>query len=132
MPFLPATYLLRPPLGADVDQYHIWCDLIDNRRDRDFAAAVAAWLDALREAGHLASWRLSRRKLGLGPDGLGEFHIMIETDDLAQLDRAFQTAATRTAPWEALHQRVYALVRAPRFGLYRDFPDPAAPATPHA
>ena len=36
-----------------------------------------------------------RRKLGLGPSTLGEFHIVIEVRDLAQLDAAFGTAASR-------------------------------------
>jgi hypothetical protein len=55
---------------------------------------------------------------------MGEFHIMIETEDLAQLDRAFAHVASRTEPVESRHFAVNALVRDARFALYRDFPDP--------
>ena len=75
----------RPAAGGmeGMDVYHIWCDLKDGRDDKAFAAAVAAYLDHHKAGGRIESWRLMRRKLGLGPDGMGEFHIMIETKDLA-------------------------------------------------
>ncbi len=106
-----------------MDVYHIWCDLKDSREHLDFAAAVAAYLDHHKAGGRLESWRLLRRKLGLGPDGLGEFHIMIETRDLAQLDLAFRAAAPRLGDVEALHAAVYSRVADAKFCLERDFPD---------
>jgi cytochrome oxidase Cu insertion factor (SCO1/SenC/PrrC family) len=36
----------------------------------------------------IESWRITRRKLGLARPELGEFHLMIEVKDSAQLDRA--------------------------------------------
>jgi hypothetical protein len=45
-------------------------------------------------------------------------------DDLAQLDRAFQAAATRAEPIEGAHHAVNHMVRNACFALYRDFPDP--------
>jgi hypothetical protein len=107
-----------------MDVYHIWCDLKDGREDTAFAAAVAAYLDHHKAGGRIESWRLLRRKLGLGPDGQGEFHIMIETKDLAQLDHAFRAAAARSGEVEKLHAAVYSRVTNARFGLARDFPDP--------
>jgi hypothetical protein len=65
-----------------------------------------------------------RRKLGLGAPGLGEFHVMIETKDLAQLDLAFERVAGRSEPVEGFHFGVNSLVANPVFALYRDFPDP--------
>ena len=106
-----------------MDVYHIWCDLKDGREDKAFAAAVAAYLDHHKAAGRIAGWRLLRRKLGLGPDGMGEFHIMIETGNLAQLDEAFRAVATRSGEVEKLHANVYSRVQNARFGLARDFPD---------
>ncbi|MDZ4759579.1 MAG: DUF6614 family protein [Alphaproteobacteria bacterium] len=106
-----------------MDVYHIWCDLKDSRDDKAFAAAVAAYLDDHKAGGRIESWRLLRRKLGLGPDGLGEFHVMIETRDMAQLDAAFRLAATRSGAVERLHAAVYSRVATARFGLERDFPD---------
>jgi uncharacterized protein DUF6614 len=66
---------------------------------------------------------VTRCKLGLGVRGLGEFHVMIETQDLTQLERAFQTVSSRTDPVESLHQAVNSRVQNFQAALYRDFPD---------
>lgn len=107
-----------------MDCYDIWSDLKDGRRDLEFAEAVRRYLDDLRARGLVEGWRLTRRKLGFGPEGLGEFHIRIETRDLAQLDLAFRRVATRAPDVESLHGAVYALATNFRAGLSRDFPDP--------
>lgn len=106
-----------------MDVYHIWCDLKDGREDRAFASAVAAYLDHHKVGGRIVSWRLLRRKLGFGPEGQGEFHIMIETKDMGQLEQAFRAAAARSGEVEKLHAAVYSQVTNARFGLARDFPD---------
>lgn len=106
-----------------MDVYHIWCDLKDSRQHGEFAAAVAAYLDHHKAGGRIESWRLLRRKLGLGQDDMREFHIMIETRDMAQLDLAFKAAAGRSGEVEKLHANVYSRVTNARFGLARDFPD---------
>lgn len=85
--------------------------------------ATETYMKHLRERGAVEGWRLTRRKLGLGPGELGEFHIMIEVKDLAQLDQAFSLAAARRDPTESAHQGVNSLVRNFRAALYRDFPD---------
>ncbi len=72
----------------------------------------------------IESWRITRRKLGLGQLEIGEFHLMIEVKDLAQLDRAFDHVAERSEPTEGFHFGVNSLVQNVRFALYRDFPDP--------
>jgi hypothetical protein len=92
--------------------------------DLTFAANLGEWLGELKRRGAIAGWHLSRRKLGFGIEGLGEFHVVIEVTDLAQLDRAFAIAASRTEPAEGLHHAVNHMVRNARFALYRDFPDP--------
>lgn len=107
-----------------MDLYHIWCDLKPGEGDLDFADNVARYLGGLKSDGLIERFRLTRRKLGLGPDGLGDFHIMIETNDLAQLDAAFRKVATRAGEVETVHARVYRAVENLRFALYRDFPDP--------
>ena len=64
-----------------------------------------------------------RRKLGLAHDAATEFHIMIGTRDLAQLDDAFNLVSRREGETEKLHKAVYSAVINLKFGLYRDFPD---------
>lgn len=104
--------------------YHIWCDLKPGVSDITFSDHVAKYLGHLKDGGHIASWRLTRRKLGLGPSTVGEFHIIIETKDLAQLDGAFTHVASRRDPVEGFHHGVNMLVTNAQFALYRDFPDP--------
>jgi hypothetical protein len=93
-----------------MDLYHIWCDLKPGERDVEFAEHVSRYLGKLKADGLIAGFRLTRRKLGFGVPGLGEFHVMIETQDLTQLDRVFQAVSTRAENFKA--------------ALYRDFPDP--------
>ena len=106
-----------------MDIYHVWCDLEDGVGDLDFARRIDAYLGGLKAVGKIERFRLTRRKLGLAFPGLGEFHIMIETRVLAQLDIAFKAVATRSGAVEEAHFGANGLVRNARFALYRDFPD---------
>jgi hypothetical protein len=107
-----------------MDLYHIWCDLKPGVRDTALVDGVEKYLGRLRSEGLIESFRLTRRKLGLGPSAVGEFHIMVETRDLAQLDHAFNAVASRREPMEGFHFGVNSIVQNVTFALYRDFPDP--------
>ncbi len=104
--------------------YHMWFNLIDSHKDVEFSRSVAAYLDHLKGQGKIESWRLTRRKFGFGPDGMGEFHCEVHCKDLAQLDTAFSLVATRDGEVERLHRPVYSAVKDFKSALYRDFPDP--------
>ena len=104
--------------------YHIWCDLKPGVRDLAFSEKLGAYLGHLKEQGLIEAFRLTRRKLGLGAPGLGEFHVTIEVRDLAQLDVAFEHVAGRREPVEGFHFGANSLVTNATFALYRDFPDP--------
>ena len=106
-----------------MDLYHIYCDTKPGVSDMDFAASLDRYLGHLRAEAKIGAWRLTRAKLGFGLKGLGDWHIIIEVTDLAQLEAAFQHVATRAGPVEAHHQGVNALVTNATFALYRDFPD---------
>jgi len=106
-----------------MDIYHVWCDLKPGTSDLSFCERVDAYMEHLKQAGKISAHRITRRKLGLGPDDLGEFHIMLETENLAQLEEAFQYVAGRDEPVESFHHAVNSLVSSVRFALYRDFPD---------
>ncbi len=107
-----------------MDIYHVWCSLKPGVGDLEFAEKVRLYLGHLKEQGLIEGWRLTRRKLGLAPAGMGEFDLMIEVRDLAQLDAAFQRVAGRRDPVEGFHFGVNSLVQNASFGVYRDFPDP--------
>jgi hypothetical protein len=107
-----------------MDIYHVWCDLKPGVQDVAWSEKATAYLGWLKAQGLIEGWRLTRRKLGLGAPGLGEFHVMMEVRDLAQLEAAFQRVASRAEPAEGFHFGANALVRNAVFALYRDFPDP--------
>lgn len=105
-----------------MDVYELSVDLRPGVRDLDFVAALDAYLGALAADGRIESWRLLRRKLGLGQGT--EFKVLVETRDLAQLDAAFQLVSSRAEPIEGAHHGVNSLVTNFQASLYRDFPDP--------
>lgn len=106
-----------------MDIYEIWFNLREGVSDLAFADAARAYLDHLKATGGLKAWRLTRRKLGLGPPSLPEFHLSLEFDGLAGLDAAFVTVSSRADPVESFHHAVNSKVRDTMFALYRDFPD---------
>lgn len=101
----------------------MWCELKPGVRNAEFVSNIDVFLGRLRAQGKIAGYRITRRKLGLGQPSLGDFHIMIETADLAQLDAAFQQVATRTGQVEEQHFAVNSMAQNLFFSLYRDFPD---------
>jgi hypothetical protein len=107
-----------------MDIYHIWCDPKPGIGDLDIQQQVAAYLGHLQDQKVIEARRLTRRKLGLGPPTHGEFHVMIEARNLAQLDAAFNRVASRRDPVEGFHFN--SLVQNAVFALYRDFPDPVS------
>jgi Family of unknown function (DUF6614) len=106
-----------------MDHYHTWFDLKPGTKDMDFARAMAGYMNYLKENGLIEGWRLTRRKLGFGPAELGEFHIVMETKDLTQLDAAFNHVSKRDEPVESVHFGVNRNVQNLKIALYRDFPD---------
>lgn len=106
-----------------MDVYTIWFDLKPRIQDVVFADSLGTYLNALKVEGRIECWRLLRRKLGLGPRELGEWQVSIETRDLAQLDTAFKTVATRAGEIESQHFEVNRHATNVTFALMRDCPD---------
>ena len=104
--------------------YQAFFSLKEGVKDIDFCDALNEYMNYLKQMGDLVSWRLLRRKLGLGPEEIGEFHLLMEFETLAQLDAAFCHVATRTGDVEAKHHGVNHMIDKITFALYRDFPDP--------
>ena len=106
-----------------MDIYHIWCSLKDGVKDIEFADDARQYFEHLIGDERIASYRITRRKLGLGHPNLPEWHITLEFENLAQFDQAFQHVASRADPVESFHQAVNSKVSDVFFALYRDFPD---------
>lgn len=107
-----------------MNDYHMWFNLKDSHKDLEFCRSVHAYLGHLKQQGRIETYRITRRKFGFGPPELGEFHVVVQTRDLAQFDSAFSLVATRTGEIERLHAPVYSAVTDFKSALYRDFPDP--------
>lgn len=106
-----------------MNHYEIWVNLLPGVDDMEFVGAVRAYLGVFQQEGTLESYTIRRRKFGFGPSELGEWHITMSFRDLAQMDKAFERAATRDASIEVLHAAVYSKVTNYKSGLWRDFPD---------
>lgn len=104
--------------------YQAFFSLKPGVHDMDFVDGLDDYMGYLQERGDLVRWRLLRRKLGLGPKEMGDWHLMMEFTDLAQLDSAFGHVATRTGDVESKHHGVNHMIDSVTFALYRDFPDP--------
>ena len=107
-----------------MDVYHIWFNLKEGISDIEFAERASIYLNHLKSMGAVAGYRITRRKLGLGPPQLPQWHITIDFENMAQMDSAFSRVASRTDPLESFHHAVNSQVRDIFFALYRDFPDP--------
>jgi len=107
-----------------MDIYHIWFNLKDDVQDVEFTDALQAYLGHLKDAGTIAAYRITRRKLGLGHPNLPEWNVTLDFQDLAQMDQAFGHVSSRANPVEGLHHAVNSRVKDIFFALYRDFPDP--------
>jgi hypothetical protein len=103
--------------------HNAWFDLKAGVSDVEFSDRLTTYMVAVRNDGLMQGWRLMRRKLGLSAAPLGEFHLMMEFSDLAQLDSAFSRVGSRREPIEGVHFGVNSLAANVQFGLYRDFPD---------
>ena len=104
--------------------YNIYCDLKEGIKDTDFSDAVHAFLGRVKQEGRVAAYRVTRRKLGLGPAQIPEWHLMLEFENMAQMDQVFAEVSSRAEPVESFHLAVNSKVRNLIFSLYRDFPDP--------
>ena len=104
-----------------MDIYHIWCNLKAGVSDTEFTDAATHYFDHLKSQKRLHTYRIMRRKLGLGFESLLEFHIMLEFENLAQLDEAFQHVSTRSNPVEGFHHAVNSKVSDDMAVLRRKF-----------
>jgi hypothetical protein len=77
-----------------MDIYHIWANIEGDISDIDFANNIKEFLSQLHEEGKIESFRITRCKLGFRSiQDLPEWHIMMETKDMAQLESAFHRVA---------------------------------------
>jgi hypothetical protein len=103
--------------------FHIWCSLRDPAKELEFAEDTQAFLSYMHEREYIDGYRIARLKFEFSPPALGDFHIMVECKDLAQLSRAMDAVSAPDQDLEALRKPVYFAVKDLTTALYRDFPE---------
>ena len=107
------------------DIYHIWCNPKEGVNAAEFADKIKIFLRELVKAGKLESFRIMRMKLGFRSMDLPDFHIMMETRNMQQLDDAMSMVGRRTGELEGHHVAMNTLVEIQTIhhAVYRDYPD---------
>ena len=110
--------------GEQLDIYHIWADKADGITVADWITNMRRFLDKLVDDDTMVSYRITRMKLGFRSiDALPEWHIMMEFNDLAQLDKAFKLVAPLDGDLEESHSGFNKWATNVQHALYRDYPD---------
>jgi hypothetical protein len=107
------------------DIYHIWADKKKGISDIDFAKNMRKFLQHLVDEGKMNSFRVTRCKLGFRSiQDLPEWHMMMEFDNMAQLEKAFNRVVPRKGQLEKEHISFNKFVEDNiQHALYRDWPD---------
>ena len=107
------------------DIYHIWADKKKGISDIDFANNMRKFLQHLVDEGKVNSFRITRMKLGFRSiQDLPEWHMMMEFDNMAQLEKAFNRVVPRKGQLEKEHISFNKFVENNiQHALYRDWPD---------
>ncbi|WP_339107115.1 DUF6614 family protein [Thioclava sp. GXIMD4216] len=104
--------------------YHCMIELTSGTKALAFAAAAEIWYGGLQKRGLISSWRLMRRKLGLGAEGQADFLLEIEVADMAMLENAFRAVGQSDDELARHYDQMHAMIATSSVGLYREFPDP--------
>jgi len=107
-----------------VDIYHIWADKEGDISDKDWIDNMKSFLDHLVKENKMQSYRITRCKMGFRSLDIPEWHIMMEFNNMAQLDSAFDRVAPLEGELEHKHKSFNQFVSGTiQHALYRDWPD---------
>ncbi len=107
-----------------MDIYHIWADKEGDISDKDWVDNMKSFLDHLVKENKMQSYRITRCKMGFRSLDIPEWHIMMEFNNMAQLDSAFDRVAPLEGELEHKHKSFNQFVSGTiQHALYRDWPD---------
>ena len=108
-----------------MDIYHIWANKNGDISDLDWVNNMKGFLQHLKDEEKIDSYRVTRCKLGFRSiQDLPEWHIMIETTDMQQLESAFAHVAPLEGDLEDKHRSFNQFLADDiQHALYRDWPD---------
>ena len=108
-----------------MDIYHIWANKKGDISDSVWVNNMKGFLQHLQDENKIESFRITRCKLGFRSiQDLPEWHIMMETKNMAQLESAFARVAPLEGELEEKHKAFNQFVASDiQHALYRDWPD---------
>lgn len=88
-----------------MDIYHIWANKDKGISDNTWIKNMEGFLQHLVDEKKMESYRITRCKMGFRSiDSLPEWHIMMEFNNMAQLEEAFQRVAPLEGELEDKHK----------------------------
>ena len=107
-----------------MDIYHIWADKEGDISDKEWVDNMKSFLDHLVTENKMQSYRITRCKMGFRSLDIPEWHIMMEFNNMAQMDSAFERVAPLEGELEHKHKSFNQFVSGTiQHALYRDWPD---------
>ena len=107
-----------------MDIYHIWADKSGDIPDTVWVNNMKEFLQHLVDEGMMESYRITRCKMGFRSMDIPEWHIMMEFQNMAQLDSAFDRVAPLEGELENKHRSFNQFVSGNiQHALFRDWPD---------
>lgn len=106
-----------------MDIYHVWCDKKGNISDLAWVTNMQGFLNHLVQEGKMVSYRITRCKMGFRSMDIPEWHVMMEFNNMAQLETAFQRVAPLEGELENKHQSFNQFADNLQHAYYRDWPD---------
>ena len=87
-----------------MDIYHIWADKKGDITDTEWVSNMKKFLQQLVDERKMISFRVTRCKMGFRSLDIPEWHIMMEFNNMAKLEEAFQRVAPLEGELEDKHR----------------------------
>jgi hypothetical protein len=108
-----------------MDIYTIWANKEGDISDIDWVNNMKKFFDHLVGEGKMVSYRITRCKMGFRSIAdMPEWMILMEFNDMAQMESAFQRVVPQSGELEEKHKSFNQFVAADiQHALFRDWPD---------
>jgi len=107
-----------------MDYYHIWANKSGKITDLKWVNHMKSFLDHLKSEDNIVDYKITRCKMGFRSiDKLPEWHIVMEFNDMAQLERSFRRVAPLEGELENKHHAFNQFVSGDiQHAYYSDWP----------
>jgi len=111
--------------GVNLDIYTIWANKAGDISDSDWVTNMKSFFDHLVSEGKMETYRITRCKMGFRSIAdMPEWMILMEFQNMAQMDSAFERVAPLEGELETKHRSFNQFVASDiQHALFRDWPD---------